>query len=112
MICLAAPLSLQVHFAKMLATVLQAKHSAAHCSFDETATIRCEVARKNMYLKDDHTTKRGRFDTGTGSASGSGFPAYPTGAGGFYPPAAAATPPPAGPRQYAQSEQQPCRRPA
>eukprot|EP00891_Asterochloris_glomerata_P004342 jgi/Astpho2/4342/Aster-07431 len=71
--------------------------------FDETATIRCEVARKNMYLKDDHATKRGRFDTGTGSASGSGYPAYPTGAGGGYFPApAVAAPVPAGPRQYAQ----------
>lgn len=58
-----------------------------------------------MYLKDDHATKRGRFDTGTGSASGSGYPAYPTGAGGGYFPApAVAAPVPAGPRQYAQSE--------
>lgn len=42
-------------------------------SFDEGAVLRCEMARKNMYIKDDPSAKRQR--TGPGGYAGAG--AYP-----------------------------------
>lgn len=49
--------------------------------------LRCEVARKNMYLKEDSASKRGKYEHAPGA-----YPAYPPaaapGAAPYYPPAA------------------------
>jgi hypothetical protein len=66
--------------------------------FDGEISLRCEVARKNMYLKDDHTSKRGRFEGGTAPGGHSyGAPA----AADPYAAAPVAAAAPSGPRQYA-----------
>lgn len=55
--------------------------------FCEGAVLRCEVARKNMYLKEDSASKRGKYEHAPGA-----YPAYPPaaapGAAPYYPPAA------------------------
>lgn len=57
--------------------------------FCEGAVLRCEVARKNMYLKEDSASKRGKYEHAPAA-----YPAYPPaaapGAAPYYPPAAAA----------------------
>ena len=56
--------------------------------------LRCELAHKNMYLKDDPAAKRGRY--------GSDHQGYSTTPSYYPPPAAASHPSPsAGPRSYA-----------
>lgn len=71
------------------------------CRFCEGSVLRCEVARKNMYLKEDSASKRGKYEHPPGA-----YPGYPPaaapGAAPYYPPAGA--PPgaaaPAANRQY------------
>ena len=66
--------------------------------FDEATTLRCELARKNMYIKDDQAAKRGRYGTeqypGAYPAAAAPAPQQPA----YYqpPPAAVST----GPRAY------------
>ncbi len=54
--------------------------------------LRCEVARKNMYLKEDSASKRSKYEHAPGA-----YPAYPPaaapGAAPYYPPAGAAAAP-------------------
>ena len=67
--------------------------------------LRCEVARKNMYLKEDSASKRGKYEHAPGA-----YPAYPPaaapGAAPYYPPAAApaAAAAAAANRQYVSGE--------
>ena len=79
-------------------------NGCAACSFDEGAVLRCELARKNMYIKDEANAaaKRGRYETAPGqygaypaAAPASGAPAG--GAAAYYGAPEAA----AGPRSYA-----------
>ncbi len=80
--------------------------SAVVCSFDEGAVLRCELARKNMYIKDEAgaASKRSRYEAAPGQYGGysAGAPAAAAAAAaapGYYgAPEAAA---PAGPRSYA-----------
>jgi hypothetical protein len=39
-----------------------ALHRITNLVFDEGFVLRCEMARKNMYIKDDSSTKRSRYD--------------------------------------------------
>ncbi|DBA88120.1 hypothetical protein WJX79_004687 [Trebouxia sp. C0005] len=60
--------------------------------FCEGAVLRCEVARKNMYLKEDTASKRGKYEHPPAA-----YPGYPPaaapGAAPYYPPAGAAAAP-------------------
>lgn len=69
-----------------------AMNSIHNLVFDDNAVLRCELARKNMYLKEDATVKRGRFEAPPPHAAYYGAPAA-----GYYPPAPAAA---TGPRAY------------
>lgn len=69
--------------------------------------LRCEVARKNMYLKEDSASKRGKYEHPPGA-----YPAYPPvaapGAAPYYPPVAPGAAPAAAAaaanRQYVSGE--------
>lgn len=81
------------------AAARMALESIHNLVFDDTVVLRCELARKNMYIKDDSAAKRSRFDAPPvpqqavpGAAFYGGVPV----AGGYFPPAA----PPAAPRAY------------
>ncbi|KAK9820013.1 hypothetical protein WJX72_005117 [[Myrmecia] bisecta] len=71
--------------------------------FDEGVVLRCELAHKNMYIKDDPAVKRGRHEyngyPAPAAAGAYAAPGAPAAAASYYPPAAAAAP--AGPRGYA-----------
>lgn len=73
--------------------------------FCEGAVLRCEVARKNMYLKEDSASKRGKYEHPAGA-----YPAYPPaaapGVAPYYPPAAPGAAPAAAAanRQYVSGE--------
>lgn len=69
------------------------------CRFDEAATLRCELARKNMYIKDEQSVKRSRY------GAEQAYPSYATSTPpaqqpAYYQPAPVAAPVPAGPRAY------------
>lgn len=73
--------------------------------FCEGAVLRCEVARKNMYLKEDSASKRGKYEHPPGA-----YPAYPPaaapGVAPYYPAAAPGAAPAAAAanRQYVSGE--------
>lgn len=73
--------------------------------FDETSVLRCEMAHKNMYLKDDPTAKRVR-------TAGEFRPPFPGGGGSLPVPAAGSGAPPVRPVGYVpinnQHDNPPC----
>ena len=71
----------------------------ASCRFCEGSVLRCEVARKNMYLKEDSASKRGKYEHAPGAYPGY-QPAAAPGAAPYYPPAGAPAAAPAANRQY------------
>lgn len=76
------------------ASAQNALRSISNLVFEEGTVLRCEMARKNMYIKDDSSTKRSRYDgqfASYGGASAYAAPAPYYGGG-----AAAASPQPQG----------------
>ncbi|KAK9811958.1 hypothetical protein WJX73_003005 [Symbiochloris irregularis] len=85
------------------ATARTAIDSSHNLTFDETTTLRCELARKNMYIKDDQAAKRGRYGAEPQAAPYTAYapnpaPQQPA----YYQPSPVAAPAamPAGPRAY------------
>ena len=87
----------------LLAVFTRTEAASCFCSFDEGAVLRCELARKNMYIKDDGgaAAKRGRYESAPGQYGA--YPGAPPGpaapAPGYYG-GGAPEGPSSGPRSY------------